>query len=566
LDQYFSYQISVRWVFNGAGMGKRIEAKSRMKSMKKTFNIKRTFNNMKKTLNKMRADFSEWRTLPKTINIKKNRAQIEIPTIQNALTLYRSYVSTFDYIATNINRNIRDSFYWLIKEMNELASSEADYFLRLSSLKTLRSLNERWDAVINRQKELLHRIERAPSAFDFYNKMGYFKDLHRRKNKESMEVSQRLSKAYQALKNAMDYIEKYDQEHSISAFGASVLSIEKAREFWGEKFEEIRKMENASADPNRIINEIESLVKIIYPAPGLAKWVNEIEKRFNRLSDDHELLVNSYGISVIQKEILDEFTTVINSVIPKLWVRGQKDQLNQSLRELENFLTLYETKVEEEIAFAERHSLRRDNLISEQEQQLDRLIELTKVFITAMDIRDPLMSNHSMTVVRLAVATCKVMNWEQEEIKYLEIAAMLHDIGKIWIPESILTKKGKLTSEDIGKIRMHPIYGAQILQSSGLFKKITPWIYHHQELWNGTGYPDGLKKEEIPIQSRIISICESFDAMLSGSATKLKLTIEQALDRVKYEAGTIFDPVIVEAFVTAVETHEMGYLRKYVEK
>ena len=548
-------------------MGKRNEAKSRMQSMKKMFNnIKRTFNNMKKTLNKMRADFQEWRTLPKTINIKKKRAQIEIPTIQNALTLYRSYVSIFDYIATNINKNIRDSFYWLIKEMNELASSETDNYLRLSSLKTLRSLNERWDAVINRQKESLHRIERAPSAFDFYNKMGYFKDMHRRKNKEDMVVSQRLSKAYQALNNAMDYIEKYDQEHSISAFGASVLSVEKAREFWGEKFEEIRKMENASADPNRIINEIESLVKVIYPAPGLAKWVNEIEKRFNRLSDDHELLVNSYGISVIQKEILDEFTTVINSVIPKLWVRGQKDQLDQSLRELENFLTIYETKVEDEIAFAERHSLRRDIPTSEQEQHLDRLIELTKIFITAMDIRDPLMSNHSMTVVRLAVATGKIMNWEQEEIKYLEIAAMLHDIGKIWIPESILTKKGKLTSEDIGKIRMHPIYGAQILQSSGLFEKITPWIYHHQELWNGTGYPDGLKKEEIPIQSRIISICESFDAMLSGSANKLKLTIEQALDRVKYEAGTIFDPAIVEAFVTAVETHEMGYLRKYVEK
>jgi len=158
------------------------------------------------------------------------------------------------------------------------------------------------------------------------------------------------------------------------------------------------------------------------------------------------------------------------------------------------------------------------------------------------------------------------MNWEQEEIQYLEIAAMLHDVGKIWIPESILTKKGKLTSEDIGKIRMHPIYGAQILQSSRLFEKIIPWIYHHQELWDGTGYPDGLKKEEIPIQSRIISICESFDAMLAGNATKLKLTIEQALDRVKYEAGTFFDPEIVKAFVTAVETHEMGYLRKYVEK
>jgi HD-GYP domain-containing protein (c-di-GMP phosphodiesterase class II) len=110
---------------------------------------------------------------------------------------------------------------------------------------------------------------------------------------------------------------------------------------------------------------------------------------------------------------------------------------------------------------------------------------------------------------------------------------------------------------------MHPIYGAQILESSGLFKNIIPWIYHHQELWNGTGYPDGLKQEEIPIQSRIISICEAFDAMLSGTGTKLKLTIEQALDRIRYESGAFFDPLIVEAFIKAVETHEMDYLTKY---
>jgi putative nucleotidyltransferase with HDIG domain len=534
-------------------MRKKKEAKTRKQRPKEQFN-------------KMMAIFREWLTLPKTINNKKNQAQLEIPTIQNALTLYRSYVTTCDYIATNSDRNIRDSFYWLVKEMNELISFEADYILLLSSLKTLRSLNERWDSVISRQKELLYRIEQVPSALDFYNKMTTIKAEHHRKKKEDLLIRQRLSKAYQALKNAMDYFEKYDQENSISAFGASILSIEKAREFWAEKLDEIHKMENSSADPNRIINEIEDLAKCIYDAPGLAKWVNDIEKRFNRLSYDHELLVNSYGKAVIQKEILDEFTTVINSVIPKLWSHGQKSQLDPYLRELESFLALFEPELEKEIAYSERHGLRKSNPTSEQDQQLDRLMELTRIFITAMDIRDPLMSTHSMTVARLAVATCKLMNWEKEEIQYLEIAAMLHDIGKIWIPESILTKKGKLTSEDIGKLRMHPIYGAQILQSSDLFEKMTPWIYHHQELWNGKGYPDGLKGEEIPIQSRIISICESFDAMLSGSATKLKLTIEQALDRMKYEAGTLFDPVIVEVFVRAVETHEMRYLKKYVEK
>ena len=521
---------------------------------------------LKNNLNGIRAAYREWLDLPENISALKDRAQNVIPSLQNALILYRSYVTTCDYIAINTDKNIIESYYSLINEIKVLASYDETNFIRLSSLKTLRSLKEKWNAVILQQEEFLQLIDQAPSSFIFYNKMMSNKERLSRKRKESLEISQRLSKVYQAHKNALEYIEKYDQDHSIGAFGASVLSIEKAKEYWASKLEEIHKMEKANIDPNRIINEIESLVKIIYDAPGLAKWINDIEIRFNHLSYDHELLVNSYGKAVIQKEILDEYGSIINSVVLKLWVRGQKDQLNQYLTELENFLDIYEIVVEKEIAYAERHKLRKGNPVTEQGQNLARLIELTKVFISAMDIRDPMMSNHSMTVVRLVVATCKIMNWDQEEIQYMEIAAMLHDLGKIWIPESILTKKGKLTSEDIGKIRMHPIYGAQILESSGLFEKIIPWIYHHQELYNGTGYPDGLKNEEIPIQSRIISVCEAFDAMLSGSATKLKITIEQALDRIKYEAGTLFDPVIVEAFVKAVETKEMEYLRKYVEK
>jgi putative nucleotidyltransferase with HDIG domain len=541
-------------------MVKRNETKTRK------LNIKKPFNGIKNTYQRIKSDVSEWRSLPVTISEKKDQAQKEFLTLQDALILYRSYVATCDYIAVNTDRNIRDLYDWIINEMKGLEAFHSEYIIRLSSLATIRSINERWNNVLVRQKELLTGLEKAPSSFEFYNKMAFYKDKAHKQKKDLVEINQRLSKAFQMHKNAMEYIEKYDLEHKGSASDPSVLSIENAKAFWNEKLSEIHKLENTGADPNQIVSEIDALVRIIYDAPGLAKWINEIEKRFGRLATDHDLLVTSFGRAVIQKEVLDDYATVINNVIPKLWVRGQKEQLNQYLKELENFLNIYETVVEKEIAFAERHSIKREDPATEQEHLLNRLIELTKIFITAMDIRDPLMSNHSMTVVRLAVATSKVMNWDQEEIKYLEIAAMLHDIGKIWIPESILTKKGKLTSEEIGRIRMHPIYGAQILESSGLFEKIIPWIYHHQELWNGSGYPDGLKQEEIPIQSRIISLCEAFDAMLSGTSTKLKLSIEQALDRVRYEAGTFFDPIIAEAFEKAVTTQEMDYLTKYAVK
>ncbi|MBI4732525.1 MAG: HD domain-containing protein [Chloroflexi bacterium] len=515
---------------------------------------------------KIVAGFREWVKLPEIIKGKEKQAESLFQSIQTALILYRSYVITCDYFATNVDRNIWNSFHKLQNDMKELVSFGADYYIRFCSLKTLRSLDKKWDDIILRQKELDQKIEKAPSAFDFYNKMAAFKLKHLREEKADMEVSQKLSKAYKNLEKAMEYVEEYDNTNSISVFGASILSLEKAREYWGEKLKEIQKLEKKKADLSLIVNEMENLVKTVYDTPIMAKWVNDIEKRFSRLTYDHALLVDSYGKSIIQKELLEELSTVLYSAVPKMWAQGQKSQLNHHLSELESFVTIYQPELDSEIAFAERHMQHKEHSTVGQSQQLPRLVELTKVFITAMDVRDPLMRQHSLNVAHLAVATSQVMNWEQEEIQYLEIAALLHDIGKIWIPESILTKKGKLSADDIKMVRMHPVYGAQILQSSELFKDISSWIYHHQELWNGTGYPDGLKEEDIPIQSRIISVCESFDAMLSGSGTKTALSIEQALDRVKFEAGTYFDPIIVESFVKAVETREIDYLKKYVEK
>jgi HD-GYP domain-containing protein (c-di-GMP phosphodiesterase class II) len=520
----------------------------------------------KKTPNKLVAVIKEWMDLPRIIGKKRKNATGEISILQEELTFYRCYETTRDYITTQIDKNIRNSYYALINEMNDLVSYEAEYYLRFCSLKTLRFQNGRWDQVKNHQDVLLAEIKAAHSALEFYNKMAASKDMQSLKKKKEMDVGHRLSKVHQAFENALAYYDKYDQEHSISAFGASVLNAEKARKLWVDSITEIKKMEKTNVDPYLVVDKAEGLVKSIYDAPGLANWVNEIEKRFVRLSYDHELLVNSYGKAVIQQEIMDNYTELLKNVIPDLWLHGQKDQLSQFLKELENFLVLYEPQVAQEIAFAERHHGRRESPAPGQDRQPSHLMELTKIFISAMDNRDPLMGSHSLNIARLAVATGKLMNWKAEEIQLLEIAAVLHDVGNIRIPESILIKKGKLSDEETEKIRMHPVYGAQILQSSDLFKGIIPWVYHHQELWNGSGYPQGLKADEIPIQARIISICEYFDDLLSGNTTKNKLNVEQALDRIQSESGSLFDPAITAAFVKAVETQEKGFLKKYVEK
>lgn len=520
---------------------------------------------LKSMIGNITSDFKEWTELPISIGHKHKQVLSSLEKIRQTLVLYRCYIATFKYVATYVDRNIWITYDDLSKDISDLSASAVKKSLRFKSLKYLRHLSLNLDAIMTRQSAFDHQIRMAPDSFDFYEKMSSLKKEHHRKNEIDQEVNQKLSKAHHALEKAFEYVEDYDKSNSIAVFGASILSLDKAREVWEQRLDEIERLQINGADADRIVAEVGNLTKSIYDAPILAKWINETEKRFNRLNYDQNLLADNYGKVVIQKEILDEMTSLLYSALPRLWENGQKEQLNQHLQELEAFIAMYQPELDSEIAFSERHIQYREPVIGETQQQYSRLIDLTKVFISAMDLRDPMMRTHSLNVARLAVSTGRVMNWEDTDLQSLEIAALLHDVGKIWIPDSILAKKDKLNSSEIQTMQMHPVYGAQILKTSDLFKDVSTWVYHHQEVWNGTGYPDGLKGDEIPIQSRIISICEAFDAMLSGSGSKHSLSIDQALERIKFESGTFFDPTVAEAFITAVETYEMEFLKKFVE-
>jgi putative nucleotidyltransferase with HDIG domain len=528
----------------------------KMKSKKK---------NTKKLPSKKTGGFRDWISLPLTLKNKKNQAQLEMRQIQNAYILYRAQNISYEYFATNTDRNLADLFTRIQKEMGKLATMETDLYFRRFSLAALRRLDTHLDEVINNQKELIRKIQIAPVAFDFYNRMSFFKSKHHLREQEERELWRILSKARKNLEHALNYFSEYEKERSTQVCEASILSMERAKEFWELKIAKINAMEKESVDPALVVTDIETLTKIIFDTPALTKWVDAVEKRFKCLSLDHALLVETYGKRIIPQEILDEFTDLLYTAIPKLWSTGEAEQLNQHLTELDTFISTYQADVENEIKFAQRHE-RRETHATEKSVELSKLSEMARLFITALDARDPIMKTHSQTVAHLVVKTAKQMNWEQKEIQYLEIAALLHDVGKLWIPENILTKKTKLTNEEIKIYRMHPVNGVQILQSSNLFKKITPWIYHHHELWNGTGYPDGLKESDIPVHARIIAVCNSFTTMLSGSHVLSALTVEQSIEQIKMESGVFFDPVIVESFVKVVESQEMEYLKKYVEK
>jgi HD-GYP domain-containing protein (c-di-GMP phosphodiesterase class II) len=138
----------------------------------------------------------------------------------------------------------------------------------------------------------------------------------------------------------------------------------------------------------------------------------------------------------------------------------------------------------------------------------------------------------------------------------LEFAALLHDVGKIAVPDTILRKVKPLTPDDWSVIRMHPYHSAQLIKPIEPLQRIVPWVYHHHERWDGKGYPDGLVGEDIPLASRIIAIADAFNAMTTDRPYRKALSIEEALSEIQRCAGTQFDPETIEPFFGLIQAEK----------
>jgi putative nucleotidyltransferase with HDIG domain len=141
------------------------------------------------------------------------------------------------------------------------------------------------------------------------------------------------------------------------------------------------------------------------------------------------------------------------------------------------------------------------------------------------------------------------MNFSDREISTVKWAGLVHDIGKILIPNEILKKPTKLNEAEYALIKKHPEYGAKVLFASEEVKEVATIVNYHHERWDGTGYPEGLKGEEIPLVSRVISVADAFDAMISDRPYRKGLSIHNAREEIRKNSGTQFDPEIVEIFL-----------------
>jgi putative nucleotidyltransferase with HDIG domain len=140
----------------------------------------------------------------------------------------------------------------------------------------------------------------------------------------------------------------------------------------------------------------------------------------------------------------------------------------------------------------------------------------------------------------------------EEDVELVRVAGRLHDIGKIGTREAVLNKQGALTPDEFEHVKQHVVIGSQILAPLGHLGDIIPAVRHHHERWDGTGYPDGLRGQEIPMGARIIGAAEVFDALSTSRAYQEKLSPENAIERIADLAGTVLDPKVYEAMASVV--------------
>lgn len=192
--------------------------------------------------------------------------------------------------------------------------------------------------------------------------------------------------------------------------------------------------------------------------------------------------------------------------------------------------------------------------------------ELITSIIKIMEMYDLYTKGHSENVAEIASAIAKEMNLPNKTIKNTYWAGLVHDIGKLLVPLDIINKNGRLTDSEYELIKKHPVWGSEALSNSESLKPISEFILYHHEKWDGSGYPEGISGETIPIISQILAVADAWDAMLSKRAYRNPLSIEDALNELQQNKGSQFSPRVVETFIKIIKDNRVDKLRKEVLK
>ncbi len=259
------------------------------------------------------------------------------------------------------------------------------------------------------------------------------------------------------------------------------------------------------------------------------------------------------GLSGIE---LAEATTRIHPDLPIVLLTGHTD-VELARASLQRGASDFVTKpvnIRELPILIERNLMRRHletARLKEREAQV--LFEAIKALASAVDAKDPYTARHSMRVTRLSLILADTIGLSEDEKHALELAAWMHDVGKIGVPDQLLIKPAALSPDEYAIMKLHPVRGAAIVGQIEELAQVADVIRHHHERLDGRGYPDGLRGEAIPIAAQIILIADSYEAMTADRSYRANLGRSRALQELRDQAGKQFDPELVEAFISKIE-------------
>lgn len=244
------------------------------------------------------------------------------------------------------------------------------------------------------------------------------------------------------------------------------------------------------------------------------------------------------GIAYINMGMLGLLVFVLPIIIMHLTQKEYVERTENSVRELR--------RMNDELSEANHEITEAKNSIEQLNQDL--LLTLAKI----IDARDPYVSEHAIQVGEYARAIAQEMSLSGPRTEDIYRAGLLHDIGKIGISERILHKPSRLTPAEYEEVKRHAALGANFLETCRNLRHIAPFVHYHHEWWDGTGYPDRLKGKEIPLEARILAVCDAVEAMASDRPYHAGQSLDNILHEIKRCAGTQFDPAVVDAFVRVV--------------
>ncbi|MEW5757923.1 MAG: HD-GYP domain-containing protein [Candidatus Omnitrophota bacterium] len=263
-------------------------------------------------------------------------------------------------------------------------------------------------------------------------------------------------------------------------------------------------------------------------------------------------------INPVERKVLETNTTICkNTIIAVPLVAEEISGILEIKRtDQEKPFDLFEKEALLTLATQAVIGIKNFRLIEEQEKILFGSI---KSLVTLLDAKVPTACTHTPEFLKLVLAIGYQMHLNEKDLKSLEYASLLHDTGKIGIPLGILTKSEQLSEEEIKLIRNHPQTGAKILKSVEKLKPVIPIILHHHEKYDGTGYPSKLRKNQIPLGSRIMAVADAFDAIIHGRPYKHKIPFEEAIEEIKTNSGKQFDPEVVNAFIKVISSQKRKF-------